>query len=145
MMQTVVEPHDSSYSYWEFWTTSFLRYLRCCPSSASWVQKRLTRLNRHEEATEKLAGELDICKLLYAQRIGQFVSKLILNRRQRALVASFKKYKTEEPEASAAESKSSDIAAGQVYPADPESIFVDFSKKEGLTEVQRALLQELAV
>ena len=36
-----------------------------------------------------LANEIDIVKLLYIQRIGQFMAKLLLKRHQRALVTNF--------------------------------------------------------
>ena len=39
-----------------------------------------------------LANEIDIVKLLYVQRIGQFMAKLMLKRHQRALVTNFDKW-----------------------------------------------------
>ena len=39
-----------------------------------------------------LADEIDIVKFIYVLRIGQFISKMILNKHQRALVTSFQKY-----------------------------------------------------
>ena len=52
----------------------------------------MAKLERHEAASERLANEIDIVKLLYVQRIGQFIAKLILKKHQRALVTNFKKY-----------------------------------------------------
>ena len=40
----------------------------------------MQKLQRHEEASEKLAKELDIVKLIYVQRIGQFLAKVMLKR-----------------------------------------------------------------
>ena len=56
----------------------------------------MQRLKRHEEASEQLNNEIDIVKLLYVQRIGQFIAKLILKKHQRALVTSFKKYQVDD-------------------------------------------------
>lgn len=39
-----------------------------------------------------LADEIDIVKFIYVLRVGQFISKMILKKHQRALVTSFKKY-----------------------------------------------------
>ena len=58
--------------------------------------ERQERLKRHEEASEKLNDEIDIVKLVYVQRIGQFLAKLILKKHQRALVTSFKKYQIDD-------------------------------------------------
>lgn len=52
----------------------------------------MKRLERHEEASEKLIEELDVVKYVYVNRIGQFLAKMILKKHQRALVTSFKKY-----------------------------------------------------
>ena len=56
----------------------------------------MKRLKRHEEASQKLADEIDIVKLLYVQRVGQFIAKLILKKHQRALVTSFRKYQLDD-------------------------------------------------
>ena len=56
----------------------------------------MKRLQRHEEASRKLNSEIDIVKLLYVQRVGQFIAKLILRKHQRALVTSFKQYQVDD-------------------------------------------------
>ena len=53
----------------------------------------MQRLKRHEVASEQLNNEIDIVKLLYVQRIGQFIAKLILKKHQRALVTSLRNTK----------------------------------------------------
>ena len=75
---------------------SFLKMCCCCCSKRQSFQRRLERLERHEEAVDKLANEIDIVKLLYVQRVGQFIAKLILKKHQRALVTSFKKYQIDD-------------------------------------------------
>ena len=39
---------------------------------------------------------MNIVELLYAQRTGQFIAKLNLNKHQRALITSFKKYQIDD-------------------------------------------------
>ena len=56
----------------------------------------MKRLQRHEEASRQLNSEIDIVKLLYVQRVGQFIAKLILRKHQRALVTSFKQYQVDD-------------------------------------------------
>ena len=90
-MRTVAERGKYFYSYSESRTTSFLKFFcSCCLENKPWYKKRIERLERHSKATDKLADEIDIVKFIYVLRIGQFISKLILNKHQRALVTSFK-------------------------------------------------------
>ena len=99
MMRTVAERGKYHYRYDEYLLFSLLRSFCCCfirADSKGCCSRRLRRLERHEEASEKLAEELDIVKLIYVQRIGQFVAKLILKKHQRALVTSFKKYQIDD-------------------------------------------------
>ena len=96
MMRTVSERGKYWYSYPEYMLVSFLRMCCCSCSKRQCFQKRLERLERHEEAVDKLANEIDIVKLLYVQRVGQFIAKLILKKHQRALVTSFKKYQIDD-------------------------------------------------
>ena len=56
----------------------------------------MKRLERHKSVEDKLNKEIDIVKLLKAQRLNLFVAKLFLKRHQRALVSSFKKYQIED-------------------------------------------------
>lgn len=69
MLRTVAERGKYFYNYSEYLATSFLNAFGCCRGKA-WFERRLDRLKRHEEATEKLNNEIDIVKLLYVQRIG---------------------------------------------------------------------------
>ena len=80
MMRTVSERGKYWYSYPEYMLVSFLRMCCCCCSKRQCFQRRLERLERHEEAVDKLANEIDIVKLLYVQRVGQFIAKLILKK-----------------------------------------------------------------
>ena len=96
-MRTVAERGRYWYTYSEYFLTWFLNSLCCCfCRRSSWFQKRIERLERHEAASEKLADEIDIVKLLHTLRVGQFTAKLNLKKHQRALVTSFKKYQIED-------------------------------------------------
>ena len=39
-----------------------------------------------------LKNEIDIVKIVYIQRLGEFLAKILLKKHQRALITSFKKY-----------------------------------------------------
>ena len=94
IMRTVSERGKYWYNYPEFMLVSFLSSCCCCfckEKPGSWYEEKMARKRRHEAASEKLANEIDIVKLLYVQRVGQFIAKLILNKHQRALVTSFSK------------------------------------------------------
>ena len=66
MMRTVAERGKYFYSYSEYLSISFLKNWCCCfVSKATWFQKRMQRLKRHEEASDQLNNEIDIVKLLY--------------------------------------------------------------------------------
>ena len=43
-----------------------------------------------------LSEEVDVVSLIQGLRVGQFIAKLILNKHQRALVTSFKKYQIDD-------------------------------------------------
>ena len=94
MMRKVASRGKYFYYYSEYLLMCFLRTFCCCLCSESrpCYRRRMDRLKRHEEACEKLDGEIDIVKLLYVQRVGSFIAKLILKKHQRALVTTFKKY-----------------------------------------------------
>ena len=93
MMRTVAERGRYWYTYQEYLFVWLLKMCCClCCSRNSWYKKRLEKYERHQRASEKLQDEVDIVKLIYVQRIGQFIAKLILKKHQRALVTSFKKY-----------------------------------------------------
>lgn len=70
MMQNVSERGKYWYTYSEYLATSLLKACCSCCSNSAWYKKRAKRLERHLEASEKLANEIDICKLLYVQRVG---------------------------------------------------------------------------
>ena len=93
MMQTVAERGKYWYSYSEYLLASLLvSYCCTCFKDHSCIKRRSKRLKRHKYAYEKLANEIDIVKLLYVQRVGQFIAKLFLRKHQRALVTNFKKF-----------------------------------------------------
>ena len=97
MMLTVAERGKYHYRYAEYLCTRLYRKLCCCcKTEAGRCESRIKRLQRHEQASEKLAEELDVVKFLYVHRIGQFIAKLMLNKHQRALVTSFKKYQIDD-------------------------------------------------
>ena len=92
-MQTVAERGKYNYSYLESRITFLLNlFFKCCLKNKVWFKHRMEKLERHKKASEMLADEIDIVKFIYVLRIGQFLSKLILKKHQRALVTSFKKY-----------------------------------------------------
>ena len=94
MMQTVAERGKYWYDYSEYLCAQILVSWCCsCFKKCDCVKRRAKRLKRHERAYEKLTDEIDIVKLLYVQRIGQFIAKLILRKHQRALITSFKNFK----------------------------------------------------
>lgn len=68
MMQVVAERGKYFYGYTDFLVSSLLRtFCGCCCSknSDSWYSRRVQKLERHEVASERLANEIDIVKLLY--------------------------------------------------------------------------------
>ena len=67
-------------------------FFRCCLKDKAWFKRRTEKVKRHEKASAMLADELDIVKLINVLRIGQFLSKVMLKKHQRALVTNFKKY-----------------------------------------------------
>ena len=81
MMQTVAERGRYWYNYKEYLAIWFLNSFCCCLcKNRNWFQRRLRRLERHEAASQKLADEIDIVKLLYVQRICEFMAKLMLKK-----------------------------------------------------------------
>lgn len=110
-------------------------------------------MERHEAASEKLADEIDIVKLLYVHRVGQFLAKLILNKHQRVLVTSFKKYQIDDLRKTipvdAEEMRSPRASLLRQQPTiqeddGPVSDFNAFANDERLTEDQLKLLKEIA-
>ena len=100
MIQTVARRGKYWYNYSEYLLASLLSSCCCaCFKERQCVKWRTKKLQRHERAYEKLADEIDIVKLLYVQRVGQFIAKLVLRKHQRALVTSFKKFQLNNLEA----------------------------------------------
>ena len=92
-MRTVAERGKYFYHYSDYMLTWFLRSFCCCFfKNSPWFERKIEKLERHEQASEKLAEEIDIVKLLQNQRLGLFMAKLILKKHQRALITNFRSY-----------------------------------------------------
>ena len=74
--------------------TAFLHtFCRCCLKDSDWFKVRMARSERHDTATEKIAEEIDIVKIISLLRVSTFMSKILLPKKhQRALVTNFAKY-----------------------------------------------------
>ena len=97
MLRIVAERGKYFYNYSEYWFAGAQRFFcSCCCKNKPWYQRNIEKLERHDAASEKLSEEIDIIKFIYVLRVGQFLSKLILNKSQRALVTSFKKYQIDD-------------------------------------------------
>ena len=60
-------------------------------------RRRLLKYERHVDARDKLTDEIDLMKLLYVQRLGEYIAKLVLKKHQRTLAStSFKKFQIDE-------------------------------------------------
>lgn len=81
MLQSVAERGRYFYEYREYLVTNFLKSLCCClVNGRDWYERRLVRLQRHQEASDRLKDEVDIVKLLYVQRLSQFLAKIKLSK-----------------------------------------------------------------
>ena len=84
MMEIIAERGKYFYSYSDYLVSSLARtFCSCCCSKdkqGGCFSRRIRKLERHEQASERLASEIDIVKLLYLQRIGAFMAKLILRK-----------------------------------------------------------------
>ena len=97
MLRIVAERGKYFYNYSEYLCAGAIRFFcSCCCKHKPWYRRHLEKLERHDAASEKLSMEIDIIKFIYVLRVGQFLSKLILNKSQRALVTSFKKYQIDD-------------------------------------------------
>ena len=97
MMRIVAERGKYFYNYSEYLFAGASRFFcSCCCKKKAWYKRRVEKLERHKAATEKLSEEIDIIKFIYVLRTGQFISKLFLNKSQRALVTSFKQYQIDD-------------------------------------------------
>ena len=67
------------YDYSEYLLALLFRFFCCftCCHSSAWHKKRVSKLERHEKASERLANDIDIVKLLYLTRISSFLAKLM--------------------------------------------------------------------
>ena len=81
LMRTVAERGKYFYHYYEYLLTWSLRsFCCCCFKNSAWFDRKTKKLERHEAASEKLADEIDIVKLLHLQRLGLFIAKLVLRK-----------------------------------------------------------------
>ena len=71
MMKTVAERGRYFYNYSEYLLASFMKsFCSCCCRGSAWYEHRTTKLQRHEDAKDRLNNEIDIVKLLNVQRVG---------------------------------------------------------------------------
>ena len=72
VMKTVSERGKYFYSYAEYLFAKTIAAVRgcCCCGEGKFVQRRLKKLQRHENAMGKLTKEVDVVKLVYINRIG---------------------------------------------------------------------------
>ena len=81
MMGTVAGRGKYFYHYVEYlWSQTLKCLCRCCCKRKLWFERRMKRLERHEQASESLTRELDIVSLIYIKRLSQFLSKMVLSR-----------------------------------------------------------------
>ena len=77
MLRAVSERGKYFYTYAEY---TFARLYRvfccCCVERSPWFNRRVKKLERHEEAVDRLNREVDVCKLVQVQRITQFMAKM---------------------------------------------------------------------
>ena len=97
MLNTVSERGKYWYDYSEYLAIAFCKSFCCCfVSRRDWFKRRLKKLERHEEASERLNSEIDIVKFVYTLRIVHLIAKLTLKKHQRALISSFKAYQIDD-------------------------------------------------
>ena len=70
MINAIAKRGEYSYNYPEYLYARLTRFICCC--SAARKSARIAKLKRHEKATELLANEIDIVKILSLQRISEF-------------------------------------------------------------------------
>ena len=82
MIYTVAERGKYFYNYSKYLLVLLFRFFCCftCCLASAWHKRRVSKLERHEKASERLANEIDIVKLLYLQRISSFLAKTLLKR-----------------------------------------------------------------
>ena len=93
LARSVTESSPYSYGYPEYFLFSLLS-LTCgrCLRTQECFKRRLNRINRYEDASERLENELDIVKLVKSMRILDFIARVVLKKHHRALVPHFKKH-----------------------------------------------------
>ena len=93
LMRTVAKRGKYFYNYSDWWFSSFTRCMccfKCCRVGC--IDSRISKIERHEEASKKLNAEIDVVTLLQGLRTGSFVAKMVLKKHQRALVTNFKRH-----------------------------------------------------
>lgn len=64
----------------------------CCCRKKGWYISKELRYKAHKEATDRLAGEMDLLDLIKTGRITKFLSQFQIRRNQRQLVHYFRNY-----------------------------------------------------
>lgn len=147
MMRTVAERGKYFYNYSEYLLSLILRFVCCCCSQGPWLKRRIKKLKRHEAASERLANEIDIVKLLSIQRVGHFMAKLVLKKHQRALVTNFSKYQLDDlckERERGAKTKSEALLTPAIQADGTFSMLNALEQDESLTEDQIKLLKEIS-
>ena len=95
---TVIERGKFFYRFLEHYGTWSLKSFFCCciRKESRWWKVREFKYKRYEDALKRLNKEVDILKHVSNQRVSEFVAKLYLQKHQRALVQSFKKYQLDD-------------------------------------------------
>ena len=100
LVRTAAEPSKYTFNFREYILSNVIKLLVCktcccCLTRTQCYIKRIKRLQRHKEATERLTEEMDIQTAFKIMRLANFMAKLNLKKHQRALVPSFSKYRLE--------------------------------------------------
>ena len=82
MMKAVAERGRYFYDYREYMVTVLLASICCCFTSRckSWFDYKVKRMERYQEASNRLTDETDIVKLLYILRLNQFIATSSMKR-----------------------------------------------------------------
>ena len=81
------------YNYVEFrFISIFNKFCYCCCKRLKCFQERKLRLERYQEASDKLNNEMDIAELIRSIRASDFVSQVYLKKHQLGLIPNFKEY-----------------------------------------------------
>ena len=95
---TVIERGKFFYRFVDYYGTWFLNTCCCCfiKKNSRWWKVRQFKYKRYEDALKRLSEEIDILKHMSNQRVSEFMANVFLQRHQRALVQSFKKYQLDD-------------------------------------------------